>query len=564
MRVPCFVALIVMTSSLAEAAPDDWAEGGSDDGATRDFYNRGARLAWRRQLGDWQDRSGTLHGDAAFASARIDDTDEARFVEWDVTELVRAWVAGEIADRGFFLRGRGGGPIDFSSREGEQAPELVIDGVTYLAVADTFLPESTFRDRGEQDSIRVASSANALVRFDLQGVADVGAASLRLFTTAQFGGGMDVDVFPAVTGEEAAAPLMGIAAEFDSDDGIGAHPDVLLFDGFEAPDWMEQWTNVGGDIEVTDAAGFGFEPLSGRALRARIPEGDYTALNTSYYFMEETGEEPEAIYFRYYLRLGDDWDQSVQGGKLPGIAGTYNTAGWGGRQSDGTNGWSARGLFERSIPQDANNPLAGYTPIGSYVYHADMEERFGDNYVWNESWGPSGHGGVLETNRWYCIEHYVRLNDVGESNGVIRGWVNGRLSVERTDMRFRSVDALRIERIWMNIYHGGTIVSPYDQHAFIDHVVVARSYIGPMGGGAPADDAGPGPVADAGAGADAGSGSDAGARERDGGEMSPDGGAIDAGESASGNGSGCAASGASGGLASALMLMGVWFRRRRR
>jgi hypothetical protein len=45
---------------------------------------------------------------------------------------------------------------------------------------------------------------------------------------------------------------------------------------------------------------------------------------------------------------------------------------------------------------------------------------------------------------------------------------------------YRTVDALKIEQIWMNVYHGGTAVSPYDQHLYVDNVVVARQYIGPM------------------------------------------------------------------------------------
>lgn len=32
----------------------------------------------------------------------------------------------------------------------------------------------------------------------------------------------------------------------------------------------------------------------------------------------------------------------------------------------------------------------------------------------------------------------------------------------------------------MNVYHGGMALSPSDQHLFIDNVVVARKYIGPM------------------------------------------------------------------------------------
>ena len=32
----------------------------------------------------------------------------------------------------------------------------------------------------------------------------------------------------------------------------------------------------------------------------------------------------------------------------------------------------------------------------------------------------------------------------------------------------------------MNVYHEGSTPSPYDQRLFIDNVVVARRYIGPM------------------------------------------------------------------------------------
>jgi hypothetical protein len=34
--------------------------------------------------------------------------------------------------------------------------------------------------------------------------------------------------------------------------------------------------------------------------------------------------------------------------------------------------------------------------------------------------------------------------------------------------------------VWMNVYYGGKPPSPKDQHLFIDNVVIAREYIGPM------------------------------------------------------------------------------------
>ena len=40
---------------------------------------------------------------------------------------------------------------------------------------------------------------------------------------------------------------------------------------------------------------------------------------------------------------------------------------------------------------------------------------------------------------------------------------------------------LKIESVWMNVYHGGTRPAARDLSIFIDNVVVARKYIGPVG-----------------------------------------------------------------------------------
>jgi len=217
---------------------------------------------------------------------------------------------------------------------------------------------------------------------------------------------------------------------------------------------------VGADAER------GFEPWRGKALRIKVSEGGHYGASLQYEFKKKTGSEPEEIYFRYYLRFGDDWDPQ-RGGKLPGIGGTYGRAGWGGRPSDGRNGWSARGQF--------NGRRDGRTPIGFYCYHADMKGRYGSSWIWQND-----KRGYLENNRWYCIEQYAKMNTPGKNDGVLRGWVDGELAFEKTDVRMRDADHLKIESIWINIYHGGTWPAPSDDHLFIDNIVVAKRYIGPM------------------------------------------------------------------------------------
>ena len=113
--------------------------------------------------------------------------------------------------------------------------------------------------------------------------------------------------------------------------------DVLFTCDFEDDDWRDGWTSSRNDGRCETIASDperGFEPLRGKALRIRVDKGGHYGASLLYEFREETGEEPEEIYFRYYLRFASDWDPR-RGGKLPGISGTYGRAGWGGRPADG-------------------------------------------------------------------------------------------------------------------------------------------------------------------------------------------------------------------------------------
>jgi hypothetical protein len=238
---------------------------------------------------------------------------------------------------------------------------------------------------------------------------------------------------------------------------------------FESPDWYREWgidkPEAGTDTVAADP-GLKFEAFRGRALRVRIKEGGNLGSNLRFDFQKRTGAEPEEIYFRYYLRLADDWNPEVQGGKLPGISGTYNRAGWGGRRVNGRDGWSARGLFQAQRD--------GETPIGFYCYHVDMKGRYGSGWVWDKD-----RLGYLKNNRWYSVEQYVRMNTPGRNDGVMRGWIDGKLAFERADVRMRDVSDLKIEMVWLNVYQGGTKPAPTEEHLYIDDVVIARNRIGP-------------------------------------------------------------------------------------
>lgn len=242
---------------------------------------------------------------------------------------------------------------------------------------------------------------------------------------------------------------------------------VIFQCDFENESWWREW-ELDEPPERTRTVGedrpLGFQPHDGRALRIRVDEGGHYGASLQYRFAKRNRTEPEEIYFRYYLRLAPDWNP-LRGGKFPGIGGTYGRAGWGGRRVDGTDGWSARGLF--------GGIKSGQTPVGFYCYHADMPGKYGENWYWDRN-----DFAGLKKGRWYCIEQYAKMNTPGVKDGVLKAWVDDRLVYEKTDVRMRNIDELKIETVWINVYYGGTWTATDDYHLFIDDIVISHARIG--------------------------------------------------------------------------------------
>lgn len=274
--------------------------------------------------------------------------------------------------------------------------------------------------------------------------------------------------------------LLAVAALAIATAGEPRPSGVVFTCDFESPEWYTAFglREAPPTLDIVDSdPERRFTPHRGKALRVRIPKGGNLGSNLQFAFQSRTGAEPEEIYFRYHLRLAEDWDPIHQGGKLPGISGTYGRAGWGGRPVSGADGWSARGAYRRLTP-------AGETPVGFYTYHVDMKGRYGSVWTWENQ-----RLGYLRKNRWYAIEQHVKMNTPGKNDGILRAWVDGQLAFEKTNLRFRDTADLKIEMVWLNVYEGGIRPAHADQHLYIDDVAIARSYIGPAWPGPEADQA---------------------------------------------------------------------------
>lgn len=496
MRLAHLAIRIVFFACLIVAVPTEHASAADPrvrlydgpDGATCHYFNSGARFPWRHPLGDWRDATGELQGEMPYARASIEAQHPGDAVRWNVTRLVQQWSEARAPDGGLLLgsvKGLPGGTVAFSSREAPDAsrrPRLrIVFGdrsvaTTLSPIADTTLDCSTVASLGNRTALVVSGQTRAALEFDVGPLAGrpVVNATLELAHVRHDAPSV-VGIYaldpPIVTGS--ASQIEGISAKYHHDEGIEHDPDVIFATGFESPFWRSDWSYVslGSHAETVDRDDpRKFEPLFGAALRVAIPKGANLGLDMGFNFLDKVGEEPDEIFFRYYIRFSDDWMPTADGGKLPGPAGTYGRAGWGGRKANAREGWSLRGMFLRA--SSAFNPVHGQVGIGTYAYHAAGEDFFGDEWDWNRATQ------LLERNRWYCLEQHLRMNSPGQRDGLLRAWIDGVVAFDKQDVYLRDIPQIRIEKIWMNVYHGGTTKAAEDLHLYIDNVVIARRPIG--------------------------------------------------------------------------------------
>ena len=252
-------------------------------------------------------------------------------------------------------------------------------------------------------------------------------------------------------------------AGMEDDDGFTCN--------FEQPGWEKDWDlgnpNLPRNWVVSDKSDIpGMKFPTGKALEITFKQGTHYGADFGYNLKEPGAEsEPEAASLDYRICFAPDFNaEAVQGGKLPGFGGVYGNTGSAGKRVNGRDSWSARGAYWK--PDNR-----GRIPIGFYVYHADMENDFGDSWYFSKP---------LERGEWHTIRLFIKLNTPsatpdgkGRNDGILRGWVNGRKVYENEDIRFRDTEKLKIRNAWFHFYHGGGSPATEDYKLWIDDVKIS-------------------------------------------------------------------------------------------
>jgi hypothetical protein len=220
-----------------------------------------------------------------------------------------------------------------------------------------------------------------------------------------------------------------------------------------AAGWMSATPNDGvreGRTVVIDGA----DAHEGRSLRVLYPKGGVGSSAGGALWRMRL-DRFDDLYCSYYVRFQPDFD-FVKGGKLPGLAG--GTANTGGRKPTGTDGWSARMMW------------LARGEVVQYVYHVDQPTNYGENFHWDR-----GGQRFFRPGTWHHVEHRIVINTPGQRDGIVQGWFDGVLALDRRDVRFRDVNTFAIDLFAFSTFFGGsdaTWAPTKDEQVTFDQFVI--------------------------------------------------------------------------------------------
>ena len=94
---------------------------------------------------------------------------------------------------------------------------------------------------------------------------------------------------------------------------------------------------------------------------------------------------------------------------------------------------------------------------------------------------------LFKDDKWHCVEAMFQLNaldlkaDKPNADGIVRGWFDDKLVVERTDVVLRSTDfpKMKFNQFLLLPYFGPRLL-PHAQTLWIDELAVGTTRLGPV------------------------------------------------------------------------------------
>jgi hypothetical protein len=182
-------------------------------------------------------------------------------------------------------------------------------------------------------------------------------------------------------------------------------------------------------------------------------------------------EPTDSVYVRFHIRLSKDW------------------------------GWTGRPYHPHLIHllTTANDKFAGpaATHLTLYIEPCNAKLRLAAQDIQNKdqphglTQGPlkGGFNGriydsadqLFIDDRWHCVEAFFRLNsldtagDKPNPDGIVRGWFDGKLVVDQSQVILRSTDfpKIKVNQFLLAPYFGPGLL-PHEQTLWFDELTVGR------------------------------------------------------------------------------------------
>ena len=115
--------------------------------------------------------------------------------------------------------------------------------------------------------------------------------------------------------------------------------------------------------------------------------------------------------------------------------------------------------------------------IVQYVYHPGQPGKWGDKMRWDSSYlnQTAPYWREFKSGRWYQIRHRVVMNTPGQEDGVMMAWLDGKLVLNRRDIRYRDIDSLQIDQLKFSTFFGGnhqSFATTKDEYAYFDDFTI--------------------------------------------------------------------------------------------
>jgi hypothetical protein len=273
----------------------------------------------------------------------------------------------------------------------------------------------------------------------------------------------------------AVGPSCGFALALFIQSALAGKPPAELFrEGFDDARLLERGWYDGRTFAISAA-----EPFAGNGCIEYRWKADTTTPASSS-GVRRLFEPTDTVCLRFHIRLSKGWGWSgrpyhphlmhfltTENPKFAGPAATHLTVYV--EPCDGRLRLAAQDIQNKDKPHGlTQGPLRG-----------GFNGRFYDSKD------------VLFTDDgWHCVEALFRLNsldltaDRPNADGIVRGWFDGKLVIDQTDVILRSTDfpGMRFNQFLLTPYFGPGLL-PREQTLWIDELAVGTERLGPAAAG---------------------------------------------------------------------------------